>query len=434
MTVREAGREVAEPRRPELRERALHLVAGLAVLVGVLATVLRPLVPDLGPPADPTRWFGPDYLARAAEYRHPRYVAAGLALALRIAVPCLVAFTPAGRRLVGRIVDRLGGRRVAAPVTVVLMVVVVTDLLVLPIAFWMGYVHDGLYGFRNQGPGGWARDWLVSTGPPWALVALLTAGGWWLAGRFPRTWPAVGGLGAAALLVVVVGASPLLLEPLEHRTTPLAAGQVRDAVEAVIDRSGHDVSEIVVADASRRSIRQNAYVSGLGATRRIVLYDTLVQGQSPAVVAQVVAHEIAHDRHGDVVRGTLLGAAGIILAAYALKGVLAWRVARARQGDETDPRSAAVALAVVVVIIVAAYPVQNLVSREYEAAADLGALEITRDPATYREQRLAMTRANLADPSPPLLVRLLWSSHPSAVERLEMGEQWPLEWRGPIRR
>ena len=411
----------------------LRGVIAVVVLVGVAAGVLRPFAPDIGPAGEASQWFDEAYLAHAAEYRAPRYLAGLAILALRVVVPLAVAVTATGRRLVAAVCARVGeGRPTLAATSVVLLVVVATDLLVLPLQFWMGYVHDGAYGFRTQGLAGWSRDWIVGALPPWLLVAGLTLGGWALARRLPRAWPHVGGLAAACLVVVVVTAAPVVLEPLHLRTEPLPDGVLRSEVEGLAASAGRDDVEVVVADASRRTTRQNAYVSGIGATRRIVLYDTLVAGQPPDVVVSVLAHELAHDRHGDLWRGTAMGAAALALAGPALGAVVRWRVRRGRQDGVTDPRSAAVILAIVVVALVAVQPAERAISRQMEAAADLGALDLTGNPEVYLEQREAVTRANLGKPDPPAWARILWSSHPPPVDRLTMGERWPLEWAGPI--
>lgn len=425
-----AGRG-AEVRRAGLRWGP-HVLAAAVVVAGIAATVMRPFAPSMDAGADPLRWFDAAYLAQASAYRTPRYVAVAVGLVARIGLPLLVAFTPWGRRVVARILALARHRPLLGPVAVVLTVVVAVDVLLLPLNLWIGYVHAGRFGFRTQGLAGWTADWLIGNGQAWLLVAGVTAGGWWLLRRLPRMWPAVAGLVGAATVVVLVTAGPLVLEPLRFRTVPLEPGPTRVAVEAVVARSGQPLDDIVVADASRRTLHQNAYVSGLGATRRMVLYDTLVTAQPPEIVAQVVAHELAHDLHGDLMRGTLLGAAGVVAAAYALYGFASWRVRTRRQSSLDDPHSAGAMVAAVVVLLVLVAPVQHWVSRQAESAADLGSLELTQDPATYTEQRLAVTTANLGDPSPPRWYRILRSTHPSAVERLQMGAAWPLEWRGPF--
>jgi STE24 endopeptidase len=411
------------------RDRAflvLHLLALAVVFVGVSAQIVRPLAPDLGPPPDPSRWFDPEFLARARAYRQPLYAAGVVGLSIRLVVPCLAAFTAAGRRLTGAIVDRVGEERPAqAAAAVITGVVGVTDLAVLPVAFWAGYLHEGRWGFRTQGIGGWLYDWTVAIVPVWLAVAVVTLAAVWLARRLPRAWPAVAGIALAVVTAAMVYVAPLILEPLVFRMAPLPEGALRTEVERVLERADRQVDRILVADASRRTTKRNAYVSGLGRTRRVVLYDTLVEGQSPEEVGAVLAHELGHDRNGDIPRGILFAAAGSVILAYAVAFLVRRRVAEGRQAGQTDPRAAALVLAVVVLLNVASAPVQNFVSRRAEAAADLTALQITGQPEVQFAKFQELARANLANPAPPRWVYVLWSTHPTTAARLFMAEQWP---------
>ncbi len=427
------GRSVQAP--PGLRDPrpALRLVLVLLVAAGFAAALWRPFAPTLAGVADADRWFDAAHLAQVEAYRGPRYLVGLVVLLLRVGVPLAVALTPPGRRLVARLGSHLGWHRPAlAAGGIVLAVVVATDLLVLPWQFWASYVHDGAFGLRTQGPWGWWRDWIVTALPPWLLAGGLTVAGFALAARLPRAWPEVGAVAAAGAVVAIVTLSPLVLEPLTLRTAPLEDGPLREEVARVAAAAQRPDAEIVVADASRRTTRQNAYVSGLGATRRIVLYDTLVDAQPPSIVAQVVAHELAHDRHRDLTRGALAGGAAVALAVLGLGWLVRARVRRGLQERDADPRSAALLLAVVVVAVNLAGPFERALSREVEAAADLGGLELTADPSSYLAQREVVARANLTDPDPPAWVRLLWSTHPPVVERLELGARWPVPWSGPM--
>lgn len=404
---------------------AAHVTAGVVVLAGVLGQFLRPLAPDLGPAPAPEQWFDAAYLAQVSAYQTPLYVAGVAALTMRLAVPCLVAFTGPGRRLTERIVDRVGAHRPArAAAAVVVVVVIATDLVVLPLSFWAGYVHEGTFGFRTQGLGGWAYDWAVAKGSAWLVVTVLVLGGYALARRLPRAWPPVAGLAAAGLTAVLVFATPFVLEPLVFRTEVLPAGPVRDEVERVVGRSEVQVDRIVVADASRRTTKTNAYVSGLASSGQVVLYDTLVENHAPEEVGMVLAHELGHAQHADLLRGTVFAAAGVIALAYLLAVFARRRVRLGRQRDVADPGAAAVFLAVVVVVNLLSVPVQNLASRRAEAAADLAALQLTQDPATYLALQYELGRTNSSDPLPPRWAQLLWSTHPPPSARLEMGRWW----------
>lgn len=403
------------------------LWAGVAavLLAGAAAQMWRPVAPPIGPVEDPSRWFDPDHLALVEAYWRPVHRLGLLALLVRVAVPCAIAWTAPGRRLVDAVIRRVGRQRpVLAAVVVAVSLVVVTDLILAPLAFWRGFVHEGAFGLRVDGPLGWARDWLVARAPTWVAVSVLVAGGFWLARRLPRTWPAVGGLAAAALTALVVFASPLVLEPLRFDTDPLADGPLRLEVDTLVARSGLRVDTVLVADASRRTTRHNAYVSGLGGSRRVVLYDTLLRDRPLGEVGMVIAHELGHERNADVLRGTLTGAAGSVLVALTIGAFVRWRVATGRQARATDPRGVAAVVALVVLLNAASLPVQSALSRRAEAAADLAALELTQDPSTYLAMNTELARSNLTHPSPPRWARWLWSSHPSTAERLTMGERW----------
>lgn len=419
---------VAEPAQPGKSRRLTtlaHAAALLAVVVGIGMNLLRPLAPDLGPVPDPATWFDAAHLALAQRYRGPLYWVALAGLAVRVLVPALAVVTPAGRRVTGRIIRRVGPhRRATAATATVLTIVVVTDLVVLPLAFWAGYVHEGAWGFRTQGLAGWAYDWMVAKAPMWLAVVIVTFGGYRLVLLLPRLWPAVGGLLAGGLAAVAVFGAPVVLEPLVFRMQPLPAGEVRQAVEHVMERADVTIEQILVADASRRTTKRNAYVSGLGTTRRVVLYDTLVDNHPPEEVAMVLAHEVGHHVNGDLGRGTAGAMAGAVLMAYLLAMVVRRRVDTGAQDSQHDPAGAPTLVLVVVLAAVLSAPLQMHVSRQAEAAADLAALELTRDPETFLAMQEGLARAALGGPVPPVWARLLWASHPPVAARMGMAEWW----------
>jgi STE24 endopeptidase len=407
---------------------AAHVAAAALVVVGVAVQVFRPLAPEIGPVADPTAWFDPDHLELVAAYRTPRYAGGAFGLAVRVALPLLVAFTPPGRRLIAAVVDRLGRRRpgLAAAVTVV-GVLVAIDVVLFPLTFWFGYVQEGVFGFRTQGIGGWLRDWIVTRAPKWAGVAVAVPVAYQVVRRLPRLWPPVLGLLGTALVAVLVAVGPSVLEPLQFRSESLPPGPHRGEVERVVARSGLVVDEIVVVDASRRTTRHNAYVSGLGTSRRIVLYDNLVDNRPPVEVGLVLAHELGHHRNADIPRGVLAGGAAIVVLCYVLAAIARVATRSGRLKGAADPGGAVIALAIVVVLNLATQPFQMWLSRRAAAAADYAALQLTADPHTYLATKEHLARANLSDPSPPRWAYLVWASHPSTVERLTMGERWPFE-------
>jgi STE24 endopeptidase len=175
-----------------------------------------------------------------------------------------------------------------------------------------------------------------------------------------------------------------------------------------------------VADASRRTRAVNAYVSGFGATRRIVVYDTLLEQADPGEVRSVVAHELGHAKRADVVTATILGALGAAITVILVFLLDGWAGLLHQAGVVTvaEPRSVALLLALATVAGLVTGPAQSLVSRKVEARADAHALALTGDPSTFAAMQARLSALNLSDPDPNRIEHLLFASHPSTVERI----------------
>lgn len=402
---------------------AVWSVAVVGVLVAAAAALLiRPLAPDLGAVPDPTRWFTSEQLARIAAYQRPLRWGGLFRTAIDVAVPVLVAVTPLGRRIVHRIVRAVGERRVARVGAATAVVVVgLTAVARLPADVWV-HQHARRFGLSTQSLAGWAGDRAIELGVTAIGAALVVGVGYALAARWPRHWILVAvplGLVAAAGTTFV---APVVLEPLRYDVTPLSAGPVRAELSEVLAEDGRGDAVLLVADASRRTTRQNAYVSGLAGTRRIVLFDTLLE-RRPAEIGLIVAHELAHERNRDLLRGVLAGGAGVAVLCVLVDAVARWRVARGRQRTVADPMAAGVVVAVLVVALTVTSPVVAWASRRAEAAADLGSLQLTGAVADYCAVQRGLVVRNLSDPAPPTWARLWWWSHPPAASRLELASR-----------
>jgi STE24 endopeptidase len=230
----------------------------------------------------------------------------------------------------------------------------------------------------------------------------------------------VAATGAAAVVVLLSFVFPVLVEPVFNRFTPMPAGGLRDELMALAARDGLPVRDVLVADASRRTRAVNAYVSGLGPTRRIVVYDTLLAQVPPEQVISVVAHELAHAKHRDVTTGTMLGALGAATAVVTIALLDGWQPLLRAAGVEsvTEPAAVALLLAVVTVVGMAAGPAQAWFSRRIETRADAHALALTGDADAFAAMQARLAAINLSDPDPPRVEHLLFASHPSTVQRI----------------
>lgn len=404
---------------PGTRRTALATAALGGVAFVVLAAWLVPwhAVPggDLVP-SDPSSVFTQDQLDRAEGFADRTRWLGLTSLAVRLLAACWLGFSVRGRALFGR----LRGPWWARVVLAVAAFEVVLRMLTLPFAV-LQRRHLLDYGLTTQSWPAWALD--LAKGEAVDVVgvsvALLVLVG--CARRWRRAWPAVAGAVAAVLVVAGSFVYPLVVEPLFNHFEPLPDGSLRTGVLELADREGVDVDEVLVADASRRTTTLNAYVSGIGGSRRVVLYDNLVDDLPRDQALSVVAHELAHARHDDVVTGTVLGAAGTCVA-IGLLGLLLGAMRR-RGGSPADPAVVPLVLALYAVAAVLSAPVQNGLSRQIETRADVDALEATGDPASFVELQRQLALRSVADPTPPGWYSFWFASHPGVLTRTALAER-----------
>jgi Peptidase family M48/CAAX prenyl protease N-terminal, five membrane helices len=338
---------------------------------------------------------------------------AGLVIAL------LLGLTPAGARLVALCGRPFGDHWAARAVLGGLAVVFASALVTIPFAAWRRSVTVR-YGLSTQGWGGWLVD-LAKGAAVSAVLGGVAFLGFYAVTRYaPRWWWTFAAAGAALLVALLSFVFPVLVEPIFNRFSPMPDGPLRTELVAMATRDGVPVRDVLVADASRRTRAVNAYVSGFGATRRIVVYDTLLQQASPGEVESVVAHELGHARDGDVITATVLTALGAAAAVILVYLLGSWGGLLRRAGVESiaEPRAIALLLAVAALVGAVSGPLQNMVSRRVEARADAHALALTGDPGTFEAMQARLSLLNLGDPDPNRLEHLLFGSHPSTVERM----------------
>jgi STE24 endopeptidase len=407
------------------RRTAWAVVVGSALVLSVLGVVLVPWdwLPGgtLRPPAA-DQVFAPEHLARAESYAASVRPLSWGSLAVSTALALALGLTRAGAALMTRLGNRLTRWWLAVPAGALLLLAL-GRALTLPFALLVRQRRLEA-GLTEQGLAAWLVDQGLGLLVSWVVLALLLLLVVGAARLSPRRWFLWAGGGVAAATFVGSLLYPVVVEPLFNDFTPMARGELRTSLLALADAEGVEVDEVLVADASRRTTTLNAYVSGLGDTRRIVVYDTLLAAASPGEVRSVVAHEIAHVRHRDVFLGTTLGAVGGVLGISVLALLLQNATFRRRSGapGPWDPRVVPMVAALVAVGTLASAPVQNAVSRAVEARADRTALAATDDTASFTalQERLAMR--SLADPTPPRWSQLWFGSHPTVLQRLGIAE------------
>src|SRR3712207_4360647 len=411
--------------------RAALLVAAVlgTALVAVLGVVppwtLLPEPPGGRTPVDPSAVLPPDVLQRAESFAAALRPASLTSLVLGLAVSAVLGLTRLGSRLVHAVARPVGGGWPAQVLLGTAAVVVLGRLATLPVSAYAEVVRHR-YGLSTRGWGLWLRDVAVATGISVTVTALALTSFLWLVRRAPRTWWVWASAAAAGFVVVGSFLYPVVIEPAFNRFEPLPAGELRTRLLDLAEENGTPVQDVLVSDASRRTTALNAYVSGFGSTRRVVLYDTTLERLPEDGVASIVAHELGHVVHRDVLTGTLIGALGSG-AAVALSGwLLSWTPLLRRVGAQSPADPAVVPLVLLLLSLggLLSTPVQNLVSRQVEARADLRALELTGDAGSFTAMQRELAATNLSDPDPPDAWQWFFGSHPTTAQRIAFAEDW----------
>ena len=399
------------------RRTALVVAAVGGIAFVALAWWLVPWDPVPGGALEPVSArsvFTSQEIQRAEDFSRWARVWSWSSLALSLVVACWFGFTRRGRA----VFDRLRGPWWLQVLQAVAVLALVGRLVTLPFAVAQRVLYRD-YGLSKQAWSGFAVDVVKSelVGIVITTVGVVVAMA--CARRWERVWPAVAGGLLVALVAVGSFVYPVVVEPVFNDFTPLTAEPLRSEIFALADEEGVPIDDVLVADASRRTTTLNAYVSGFGGTRRVVVYDNLVESLPEDQALSVIAHELAHARHRDVVTGTALGAAGALLGVGAL-ALLLGGLRRRGWPAMGEPRVVPVLLALVAVASLATSPIQNGISRRIETRADVDALSTTGDSDAFIAMQRQLSLRSLADPTPPAWSQLWFGSHPGVLMRIAL--------------
>lgn len=388
---------------------AAALVAELAVLV------LSPGEAGPGPvPVDAADYFDPSAIETARDYRDGQRNLMLAGLGIEFAALGLLAL---GRpRWARRLLDRASARPVLGAAAAGAGISLLLAVLALPTG---AIAHERAVdvGLSTQDLAAWLGDRARGAGIALILAGIGAAVLVGLQRRLPRLWW-LAGAGAVVLYAAVSSwLAPVVLAPVFNDFEPLPEGSVRREVLDLADRAGVEVGEVLRVDASRRSTALNAYVDGIGSSKRVVLYDNLLERADRTELEAVVAHELGHVAHRDIPRGILFVA---LVAPLGMLTVAFAGGALARRSDaETGTPSALPAYALTLTVVAFGLGLAgNQLSRGVEASADAFALDLTGDPQGMidLQRRLALT--NLSDPDPSGPLDAVLRTHPSTVERI----------------
>jgi Zn-dependent protease with chaperone function len=412
-----AGRPTANAPAADSSSSAARDSASATAMADSAAATTAP------PPRDLLAEVHSQFTPENRAYSRTRVVLAVVEPIYTVLLALLLLFSGLSSRL-RDLAERAGRLRYLHVLVYLALFTLVTFLLTLPLTWYGGYALEHQYGLSRQSLGQWFLDELKGEGFDLLFfgVVPLVALAYRAFERAPRTWWLWVGLGTIPVTVIGVLIGPLVVEPAFNKFTPLHDAVLRQQILDLAARADIPARKVLESDMSSKTSKLNAYVSGFGASQRIVLWDTTLERMKPDEILFVMGHEMGHYKLGHIWKGIAWASAGGF-ALFFLAGFL-MRFSLERFGERWGVRalhdiaSLPLVLAVLVVLSIVAQPISNKISCDIEHEADVFGLELTRTNDAAARAFLKLAEDNRSDPEPSAVVKVMLYDHPPLGERI----------------
>lgn len=361
---------------------------------------------------------------KATRYNRLKRRADAAALVWSVVFLGVLTLTDGSRALRNAAVNLAGSGEptAAGPLAVIIytaLLLILSELGSLPLAFYSGFVLERRYGLSAQPFEPWLMDRLKALGLLMVLGCPASAVLYAIIGRSPEWWWLPAGALFALLVVGLAGLAPVLFLPLFYSVKRITRDSLRQRLLGLAERAGAPVVDVYEWGLAEKTRKANAALAGFGATRRILVSDTMLAEYTDDEIEVVMAHELAHHVHGDIWRGiafeAVLIVGGFFVAAWTLRAAVV-PLGLAGVGDVAGLPVLLLAAGGVSLLAV---PAAHALSRAHERRADRFALTLTKNGAAFTSAMRRLAAQNLAEDEPSKLVQWLFHSHPPIRERIE---------------
>ncbi len=295
------------------------------------------------------------------------------------------------------------------------------SVIEIPFNLYETFRVENRYGFNTMTMKLWIADFFKSAAIGVILTSLLTGGAFFLIYKSPHLWWFWVWVFFAVVTLILMYISPYVIEPLFYKFKPVSKEGLEDDLRVLMEKAGMKVSRVMEVDASRRSRHSNAYFTGIGRVKRIVLFDTLLEQMDNREVLAILAHEAGHWKKHHMVKTLVFTEAGSLLVLFSAFHFLQWHGLPGLLGYEEGITFAAKLVILGFMASLAGFflaPLSSWLSRRHEWQADRFAAELTGTPDALASALIKLTRENLSNLHPHPLYARIYYSHPPMVERV----------------
>ncbi|HBG05895.1 MAG: peptidase M48 [Geobacteraceae bacterium GWC2_58_44] len=317
-------------------------------------------------------------------------------------------------------ISSLSGSPVIRGLLFVLILTLVQSILEIPFSLYTTFRIEKRYGFNTTTPRLWFTDLLKSTLISGLLLAILASSALLLVRHSPELWWLWVWAFFALFSITMMYLSPYLIEPLFSKFEPLGDPLLEEEIRRLLEKGGLQVKGVLKMDASRRSLHSNAYFTGIGRVKRIVLYDTLIKQMEHSELLAILAHEAGHWKKGHIWKRLVLMEGAALALFFAVYHLVSWGGLPGLFGVDQASFAAQIIM-VSFLFSIALFPLTPLgswLSRRNEWEADRFAAELSGTPEALASALVKLSRENLANLHPHPVYASFYYSHPPVVARV----------------
>ena len=316
-----------------------------------------------------------------------------------------------------------GGSIIFVFLIYVVSFLILLALLGLPLNFYSGYIHEHKWNFSNHTIKSWLWEQVKAFLVGLILMTLLLGLLFWIMALSPRSWWLIAGLAFAFVSVVLATIFPVVILPIFNKYTPIQNKELADPLEKILSEGGLKSSGFFKEDMSRQTKKENAFLAGLGKTRRVVLGDNLMESMSIPEIESIIAHEVGHYKHRHIWKNLVIGTVQGLVVFFILNWAM--RILFSQFLSSTTWNLALFPIFAILMGGISSFlfgPLSNALSRYFERQADRYALKTIQDREAFMTAMAGLADRNLSNAYPEWWVKFLYYSHPPVGERLKMAE------------
>lgn len=297
--------------------------------------------------------------------------------------------------------------------------------------FPLSYISFSLsksYNISTQTFSSWMKEELIDFWINYGTLMIIVSVLYWLMKKSTKRWWLYGWLLSVPFTIFMMFLQPVVIDPLYNDFSPLKNKDLETKILALAEKANIPAAHVFEVNMADQTNALNAYVTGIGSNARIVLWDTTLNKLSDNQILFIMAHEIAHYVEKHIYIGMAIYLLLSLVGLYLSYRLMNWAVARwgkeLKIEDVKDLRSVPLFFMILSMLMFAASPLSNLISRYEETRADQYAINMTKDTDAAITSFQELTKAGLSQVNPPLLVKIFRYSHPSMLDRISMLEEY----------